>query len=88
MILTFRAAQTRSEHEHDLATYVAWRTADLMRAKRMPRLTRLLRKVKRLSEAEQDKVRAAMVDAEAYWARIDAQAAEARAKKEASADGR
>ncbi len=58
-----------------MATYMAWRTADLMRSKKVPRLTRLLRKVKRLSSTEQDKVRSAMADAEAYWARIDAAAA-------------
>jgi hypothetical protein len=54
-----------------------------MRSKKVPRLTRLLRKVKRLSDAEQNRVRAAMAEAEAEWARIDARAA-ARAKKEAS----
>lgn len=75
MTLAFRAARTRREREHDLATYVAWRTAELMRAKKVPRLTRLLRKVKRLTTSEQDRVRAAMAEAEAKWARIDAQAA-------------
>ncbi len=58
-----------------MATYVAWRTADLMRSKKVPRLTRLLRRVKRLSTAEQDRVREAMAEAEATWQRIDAEAA-------------
>lgn len=64
-----------------MATYVAWRTASLIRQKKVPALTRLLRKIKRMSQAEQDKVRAAMAEAEAYWARVDATA------KEVSTDG-
>lgn len=58
-----------------MATYVAWRTADLMRSKKVPRLARLLRKVKRPSPAEQARVRAAIKEAEATWRRIDAEAA-------------
>ncbi len=64
----------------------SWRTATLMRAKRVPSLSRLLRTRRRKSRADQDEVRAEMAAAEAEFARLEAQAA-ARAGKPEGADG-
>lgn len=75
VLCAMRAARSKGRQEQDLAVFVAWRTATLSRAKKIPALARLLRTRKRMSTAEQDKVRAAMAEAEAEWARIDAAAA-------------
>lgn len=60
-----------------MAVFTAWRTADLIRARRLPPLARLLRKRKRLSRAERAEVLQAVAEAEAYFAALEAQAREA-----------
>lgn len=78
MAATLRAAGGRAAREYDRGTYVAWRTVNLMRARKVPPLARLLRKVRRVSESEQAEIRAevAAVDAE-----LDRLVAEAEARK-------
>lgn len=75
LVLALRASRTRRRQEHDMAVYVAWRTATLMRHKRIPSLTRLLRQRKRRTHQEQERIRADIAAAEAEFARLDAAAA-------------
>jgi hypothetical protein len=74
LICAFRGAEANRKREHDLAVFVAWRTATLTRARKVPTLTRLLRTRKRMSAAEQEAIRADIAAAEAEFARLDAAA--------------
>lgn len=67
-----------------MVVFAAWRSATLVRAKRIPALTRLLRARTRKSHAEQEAIRAEMAAAEAEFARLEA---EARSQREAGGDG-
>lgn len=70
-----RAAGARHKRERDMAVFLAWRTATLIRAKKkIPALSRLLRSLTRRSRAEQAEIRAHMADAEAEFARLEAAA--------------
>lgn len=64
-----------------MAVFVAWRTATLVKARKVPVLTRLLRKFKRIPAAEREQIRSDIAEADAEFARLEA---EARATKEAS----
>ena len=51
----------------------AWRTAQLMRTKKLPALSRLLRKLRRRPPAEQAEIRARMAEADAEFDRLEAE---------------
>lgn len=58
-----------------MATFAAWRTATLVRArKKIPALSRLLKNRKRRSAEEQAEIRAEIAAAEAEFERLEAQA--------------
>ena len=57
-----------------MAIFAAWRSATLVRAKRIPALTRLLRNRNRRSRAEQEAILADVVALEAEFERIEAEA--------------
>ncbi len=67
-----RAHRARQRRERDLAVFAAWQTANLVRAKRIPMLSRLLRLRRRPTEAEKAAVLADVAAAEAEFARIEA----------------
>jgi hypothetical protein len=69
-----RAHRRRQRDEHDLATYSAWRTAVLMRQKKIPRLQRLLRRLRRKSRAEKDAILADVAAVDAEFDRAEAAA--------------
>lgn len=71
----FRAAARTTQRDHDMAVFLAWRTATLSRARKIPKLARLLRPRKRRSAAEQAAIRADIAAAEAEFARLEAEAA-------------
>lgn len=58
-----------------MAVFVAWRTATLTRARKIPKLSRLLKVRKRRSAAEQARIRDDVAAVEAEFARLDAAAA-------------
>ena len=66
-----------------MAVFIAWRTATLVRAKRVPDLSRLLRLRRRKTEAEKAGILAAVAEAEVEFARIEAAA---RARSDARAE--
>ena len=59
-----------------MAIFTAWRTATLVRMKRVPQLPRLLARRKRRTAAEHAAVRADVAAAEAQFALIEAAARE------------
>lgn len=69
-----RASVTRSSLATDRGTYIAWRTAALMRSRKLPPLARLLRKVKRRSAEEKADIRAAVAAADVEFERLEAEA--------------
>lgn len=75
LICVLRAARTAVKREHDMAVFVSWRTATLSRARKIPKLSRLLKSRKRKSAAEQDALRSDIAAAEAEFARLEAQSA-------------
>ncbi|MCA1569747.1 MAG: hypothetical protein LC798_05380 [Chloroflexi bacterium] len=76
LVCSFRGAKLRQERELDIAVFVAWRTATLTRAKKMPTLSKLLKRPKRRSAAERAAVQAQIAAAEAEFARLEARAKE------------
>lgn len=57
-----------------MAIFIAWRTATLQRARKVPPLTRLLRLRKKVAPADKAAIRADMAAAEAEFARLEAEA--------------
>jgi hypothetical protein len=83
VILAMRAAQAQRKRERELATFQAWRTATLVRAKKIPMLNRLLRTRRRVSAAERAEILADVAALEAEFARLEVEAA-AREASDAS----
>lgn len=55
-----------------MAIFIAWRTATLTRARKVPKLARLLKPKKRRSAAEQADIRAEIAAVEAEFTRLEA----------------
>lgn len=66
-----RASAARQKQAYEMAVFVAWRTATLSRAKKIPKLSKLIRSRKRKSAEEQAALRADIAALDAEFARLE-----------------